>query len=105
MKLTVNQQKALAFAFKKGGAWYGQRGSRAGGAYSRMCERMADMGLVGRDGPHGITVKGLVVLHDLWRARWARHGCMAYQMDLQEVEAALADVPHLAARAREKLAA
>lgn len=90
MQITPNQKKALAAAFKMGGAWYGRRGSCAGGAYARMCKRMADLGLLSANAPYDITHDGLVALRDLWAKRWAIHGCEAYRLDLEAVEARLA---------------
>lgn len=88
-RLTPRQKTALAAAFKKGGAWYGLRGSSAGGAYRRMCERLAALGLLQSRAPYEITPRGLIALRDIWAARWARHGCMAYQIDIEAVEAAV----------------
>lgn len=88
-RLTPTQKKALAAAFKKGGAWFAHRGSNAGGAYRRMCARLAGLGLVETRAPYAITPLGLLALRDIWAARWARHGCMAYQLDLEAVEAAI----------------
>ena len=88
-KLTPTQKKALAAAFKKGGAWFAHRGSNAGGAYRRMCARLAGLGLLETRAPYAITPLGLLALRDIWAARWARHGCMAYQLDLEAVEAAI----------------
>ncbi len=61
MKLTREQIEGLR-RVRDGGpyAWCKGRG-RAGGAVSRMFERMADMGLVTR-APHEITEKGRVAL-------------------------------------------
>lgn len=105
MNLTKKQTEALVASFKKGGAVYGRRGNLMGGAYTRMCHRLVEMGLVGENPPHAITVKGLVVLRDLWARRWGKQGCMAYLEDLRSVEAALATVPDLAKRAEERLSA
>jgi len=105
MQLTVTQQKALEAAFKKNGAWYGSRGNQMGGAWRRMCLRMAESGLVSDTAPFPITMAGLVVLRDTYLRRWGKHGCMAYQLDLEAVEKALADFPALAAAAERKLAA
>lgn len=104
MTLTARQTAALAAAFTKKGTWYGNR-NNTGGAYRRMCLRLADDGLVNENAPFPITVKGMVVLRDVWARRWGKHGCMAYQMDLEAVEKALAEVPDLANTARRKLAA
>jgi hypothetical protein len=87
--LTKQQFKALWAAFKKNGAWYGRTGGAMGGAYRRMCKRLADQHLVSASAPYPITRKGMVALHDACRVRWAKSGCMAYQDDLNEVEAAL----------------
>lgn len=89
MHFTSNQKRALAAAFKNGGAWYGHRGSNAGGAYRRMCERLANLGLLQSVAPYEITPRGLAALRDIWDARWRRHGCVAYQLDLEAVEAAV----------------
>src|SRR5690606_35624467 len=88
--LTKAQTKALEAAFAKGGAWYGLKGSRAGGAYYRMCGRLASLGLVENSGPHPITLKGLQALRDIRAKRWAHHGSMATLIDLEKVEAAIA---------------
>lgn len=89
-RLTPTQKKALAAAFKKGGAWFAHGGSNAGGAYRRMCARLAGLGLLETRSPYVITHHGLLALRELWAARWARHGCIAYQLDLEAVEAAIA---------------
>lgn len=89
MKLTKPQFNAMWSAFKAGGAWYGRRGGAMGGAYRRLCDRLAAQGLVSSNPPYPITRKGLDALCDACRARWAKSGCMAYQQDLVEVEAAI----------------
>ncbi len=89
MNLTKNQQAALAGAFTKGGAWYAKRGSSAGGAYYRMCRRLADMGLLTEHGPYEITPKGLSALRDIRSRKWGKHGSMATLADLEAVDAAL----------------
>ncbi len=88
MKLTKPQFKALWSAFKKDGAMCAPT-SRMGGGYRRMCERMAKENLLNDCPPFPITLKGMRVLHAACKARWATGGCMAYQDDLNEVEAAL----------------
>lgn len=87
--MTKQQFNALWSAFKAGGAWYGRRGGAMGGAYRRLCERLAAQGFVSRNPPYPITRKGLDALCDVCRARWAKGGCVAYQDDLAEVEAAI----------------
>jgi hypothetical protein len=88
--MTKQQFNALWSAFKAGGAWYGRRGGAMGGAYRRLCERLAAQGIVSRNPPYPITRKGLDALRDACRVRWAKDGCIAYQQDLEEVEAAIA---------------
>ena len=105
MQLTATQTKALEAAFKKNGAWYGSRGNQMGGAWRRMCLRMAEAGLVAETAPFPITMAGLVALRDVYLKRWGRHGCMAYQMDLETVDKALAEFPALADMARRRFAA
>lgn len=89
--LTPTQFKALWAAFDRNGAWYGRQGGAMGGAYRRMCLRMAEgkLALVSRQPPYPITVTGMRVLREACHARWAKHGCMAYQDDLKKVEDAL----------------
>lgn len=103
MKITKRQAQALEAAFKKNGAWYANRGSLMGGAYRRLCLHLVELNLVNEKPPYSITVTGLVVLRDRWAKRYAAHPCMAYQDDLKEVEAAIAEVPLMAKRAAEKL--
>jgi hypothetical protein len=88
-RLTPKQKEALCVAFEKGGAWYGLAGSRAGGSYSRMCERLASLGLVERSGPHQITAQGLGVLRCIREIEYARHGSSVSMIRLEAVEAAL----------------
>lgn len=101
MDLTTRQEQALAAAFKQGGAWYGKRGNLMGGAYLRLCHRLAALGLVNEDAPYAITVTGLIVLRNLRAQRFAKRSCMAYQDDLRDVEAALAKFPRAAQQAAE----
>ncbi|MDH4746650.1 hypothetical protein OMP43_21725 [Sphingomonas sp. CBMAI 2297] len=89
-RLTAKKKVALGAAFKQGGAWYGLRGSRAGGSYSRMCRQLAAIGLVERGSPYPITLRGMEVLRGIWDARWRRDGCYAYLLDLEAVDAAIA---------------
>lgn len=93
MTLTKKQVAALNAAFTKGGAWYGRKGGLAGGAYRRMCFRLADLGLVSENPPYPITQAGLNVLRDERAKRWADHGSMATLLDLEAVEKALAEFP------------
>lgn len=88
-KLTKQQFAALWAAFDKDGAWYGRRGGAMGGAYRRMCNRLADQKLVSASAPFPITRDGMKVLHEACRVRWAKSGCMAYQDDLKQVETAM----------------
>jgi hypothetical protein len=60
-----------------------------GGAYRRMCLRLAKENLLSPKPPYPITLKGMLALRDACKARWAKDGCMAYQQDLEEVERAL----------------
>jgi hypothetical protein len=63
VKLTAQQRRALEAARDQGGAWYGSKGlGRAGGAYARMCERLAERGLVEAKPPYAITAEGLAAL-------------------------------------------
>ncbi len=88
--LTTRQKEALAAAFYKGGAWYALAGSRAGGSFSRLCDRLAGLGLVEAGAPHPITLAGLIVLRDLRAIKYARHGSMADMKRLDEIETAIA---------------
>ena len=87
--MTKTQFKALWAAFKKNSAWYGRTGGAMGGAYRRMCQRMATEGLVSASAPYPITRKGMIALRDACRTRYAKSGCMAYLDDLRDVENAL----------------
>lgn len=95
-KFTEPQMKALTAAFKKNGALYARGSSRAGGAFRRCAQRLADQGYLSDTPPFPITVKGLMALRDVRAARFGRRGCEADRLDLEEVEVALADVPHMA---------
>jgi hypothetical protein len=95
---TKPQIKALTYAFEKNGALYAPGALRAGGAFRRCCERLATEHLLADDPPFAITIRGLKALRDIRAAKWSRHGCMAYQHDLEKVDAALAEFPALAAR-------
>lgn len=55
-KLTKRQCYALKCARDKGNAWAGH-GRRAGGAYARMCQRLADYGLL-TSTPFELTEEG-----------------------------------------------
>lgn len=88
-KITDAQFKALWAAFKRQGAMYGRTGGLMGGAYRRMCERMARERLLNDRPPFTITLKGMHALHDACRARWAKSGSMADQQNLTEVEAVM----------------
>jgi len=59
--LTKARRKAVTGPKSVEGVWFNLRGSRAGGAFSRMCVRLADAGLVDRHGPHALTALGLAV--------------------------------------------
>ena len=87
--MTKQQFAALWAAFEKRGAWLGRRGGLIGGSYRRMCNRMVADGLLDRTPPYPITRKGMQHLRAACYARWANHGCMAYQDDLKQVEAAM----------------
>lgn len=41
-----------------------------------------------------LTKMGWVALHQWYYARWAKHGCMAYQQQLQEFEAKMKAAGH-----------
>lgn len=88
--VTSRQLQALEAAFEKGGAWYGLKGSRAGGAYSRLCGRLAMLGLVERNSPYAITIKGMEVLRYRRAVKYAKHGSMASLLDLEKVDEAIA---------------
>ena len=60
-KITKRQKEALIAARDKGGAIHVQ-GSRAGGAIRRMCEALADRGLVESSPPFAITESGRAAL-------------------------------------------
>lgn len=90
-KLTKRQAEALWMAFRKGGAWDAHKGSKAGGAYARMCRHLAEQGLLANNAPYPITTKGLSALRDEKARRWALHGSMATLLDMEKVEAALAE--------------
>lgn len=64
MTLTKRNIEALIAARDKGGAIY-LRGTRAGGAKRRMCERLAIEGLVHEYPPFPITEKGLRALSEI----------------------------------------
>lgn len=55
--LTKQQRYALMATFTKGAAFYGVR-RRAGGAYARMCQRLAERGYLDAQPPHALTPKG-----------------------------------------------
>lgn len=95
---TLAQVKALTAAFEHDGALR-VRGSRMGGAFRRCCERLVDAHLLNDEPPFAITIKGLVALREIRAEAHAVNGHMANLMDLQKVEAALAEFPHLAERA------
>lgn len=84
--LTDPQRKVLFAVLKDdGNAVFASKGSPA------VLRRVVSMKLVdwamdrkcGRD----LTSNGVKALHDWYRARWHKHGCQAYLMDLNEVEA------------------
>lgn len=86
MTITPAQFKTLWASFK--GRHPNNTGiARVGGSHARMVVRMKIDGLY--NGLYQITPKGMQVLRDACHARWAKHGCMAYQQDLQEVERAM----------------
>lgn len=63
-QLTARQIDALRAARDKAGAIYGKgRKSGMGGAYRRMCERLAERGLVEDHPPFRITDAGRAALH------------------------------------------
>lgn len=103
MTFTERQVDALKAAFKKNGAVY-VRGNGMGGAYRRMLERMADDGYLAEYAPFPITLKGLIALRDYHRARWGESGCEAYRLDLEEVEKACAEFPHMVGHLEKKAA-
>lgn len=88
-RYTKGQEKALRYAFKKGGALRAP-GSRMGAAFRRCCERLVLQGLLHEDPPFVITAQGLEVLREIYDERHRRRACIAYSDDLKEVEAAIA---------------
>jgi hypothetical protein len=63
-ELTARQVAALKAARDKGGAVYGRgRAGLMGGAYRRMCERLAERGLVEDRPPFPITDAGRAALY------------------------------------------
>lgn len=62
MKLTAPQFAALKAAHNNNGAFYGNTPSHVGGAYRRMCRRLAGLGLLDEKPPHRITNAGLRAL-------------------------------------------
>jgi len=86
-KLTKQQFAALWSAYKCKGAWYGRTGGLMGGAYRRLCKRLAEGHLVSASAPYPITIRGMRVLQKACQKRWAKDGCLAYQQDLAELEA------------------
>jgi hypothetical protein len=83
------QIKALVFGFLKKGASYAP-GFRTGGAYRRMCERLAADEYLGEHPPFPITVKGLVALRELAAGQSRRR--YAKLLNIKDIDDELATV-------------
>lgn len=85
MPLTKPQKRALWAAFEKNGAIYGKHGSNAGGAYRRMCERLAEQRLVNDSPPFPITLKGMHALLEAYtQGNTERYGPSMADLDKAE---------------------
>jgi hypothetical protein len=90
-KLTDPQRKILfAILTDDFGAAY--RGKSASALHNRMMIRKLSRWNPSTKTGRELTPEGAKLLHDWYKVRWAKSGCLAHQQDLDKVEALIAAV-------------